>query len=141
MYVTQRGREDDDFGVYVYRSTDFGRTFISIGASVPSGSVNVIREDPTDAIAAFHRDGHRRPGFQRRGKQWHALGGNLPSVQVSDLQYQPRDQVLVISTYGRGMWAMDGRGINVATRCPLPAARSRSTLGRPLSAAPSHRQR
>ena len=35
------------------------------------------------------------------------LGGNLPSVQVSDLQYQPRDHVIVISTYGRGMWALD----------------------------------
>ena len=27
VYVTQRGREDDDFAAYVYKSTDFGRTF------------------------------------------------------------------------------------------------------------------
>ena len=45
------------------------------------------------------------------GRQWQVLGGNLPSVQVSDLQYQPRDQVIVISTYGRGMWALDASGI------------------------------
>ena len=44
-------------------------------------------------------------------KHWQVLGGNLPSVQVSDLQYQPRDRVIVISTYGRGMWAMDAVGI------------------------------
>ena len=37
------------------------------------------------------------------GAQWQVLGGNLPSVQVSDLQYQPRDNVIVISTYGRGV--------------------------------------
>jgi hypothetical protein len=39
------------------------------------------------------------------------LGGNLPSVQVSDLLYQARDQVIVISTYGRGMWAMDAGAV------------------------------
>ena len=41
------------------------------------------------------------------GRQWQVLGGNLPSTQVSDLQVHPRDHVIVISTYGRGMWAMD----------------------------------
>jgi hypothetical protein len=28
-------------------------------------------------------------------------------VQVSDLAYNTRDNVLVISTYGRGMYALD----------------------------------
>jgi uncharacterized phosphosugar-binding protein len=28
-------------------------------------------------------------------------------VQVSDLQFHKRDNVMVISTYGRGMWAID----------------------------------
>ena len=46
------------------------------------------------------------------GRQWHVLGGNLPSAQVSDLQYQRRDRMIVISTYGRGLWGMDGTGIN-----------------------------
>ena len=41
------------------------------------------------------------------GARWEVLGGNLPSTQVSDLQYHPQDKVLVISTYGRGMFAMD----------------------------------
>ena len=41
VYVTQRGREDDDFGVYIYKSTDYGRTFTSLAANIPAGSVNV----------------------------------------------------------------------------------------------------
>ncbi len=111
VYVAQRGREDDDFGVYVCRSTDFGRTFGSIGGNVPSGPVNVIREDPATPSRLFIGTDIGALVSNDTGKQWHVLGGNLPSVQVSDLQYQPRDQVLVISTYGRGMWAMDGRAI------------------------------
>jgi ligand-binding sensor domain-containing protein len=45
------------------------------------------------------------------GQRWEVLGGNLPSVQVSDLQYHRRDRAIVIATYGRGMWGMDGREI------------------------------
>jgi photosystem II stability/assembly factor-like uncharacterized protein len=111
VYITQRGREDDDFGVYVYRSTDFGKTFTSLAANIPAGSVNVIGEDP------------RRPGMlylgtdfgafvsTDDGRQWHVLGGGLPSVQVSDLAYHARDNILVAATYGRGMYVMDGMKI------------------------------
>ena len=35
--------------VYVYKSTDFGKTFTSIADNIPAGSVNVIREDPAIA--------------------------------------------------------------------------------------------
>jgi photosystem II stability/assembly factor-like uncharacterized protein len=113
VYVTARGREDDDFGVYVWKSTDYGRTFESIASNVPSGSVNVIREDPraasasrlyigTDSGVLVSNDG---------GEQWRVLGGNLPSVQVSDIEYDGRDGLLVVATYGRGVWVMDATAI------------------------------
>ncbi|MGB2714409.1 MAG: hypothetical protein WBC51_09545 [Vicinamibacterales bacterium] len=107
VYLTQRGREDDDFGVYVYKSSDRGKTFVSLASNIPAGSVNGIAEDPrnpntlylgTDFGAFISTDG---------GRRWEVLGGGLPSVQVSDLAYQARDNVLVISTYGRGMYALD----------------------------------
>ena len=28
------------------------------------------------------------------GERWEVLGGNLPSNQVSDLQFEPRDRIL-----------------------------------------------
>jgi photosystem II stability/assembly factor-like uncharacterized protein len=113
VFVTARGREDDDFGVYVWKSTDYGRTFKSIASNVPSGSVNVIREDPraasasrlyigTDSGVLVSNDG---------GEQWRVLGGNLPSVQVSDIEYDGRDGLLVLATYGRGVWVMDASAI------------------------------
>ena len=107
VYVAQRGREDDDFGVYVYKSTDHGKSFTSLAANIPAGSVNVIAEDPrnpdtiyvgTDFGALVSTDG---------GRGWHVLGGGLPSVQVSDLAFHARDNLIVISTYGRGMYALD----------------------------------
>jgi photosystem II stability/assembly factor-like uncharacterized protein len=114
VYITQRGREDDDFGVYVWKSTDYGRTFTSVAGNIPAGPVNVVREDPrhpdvlyagTDFGVFVTTDG---------GANWTVLGGNLPSAQVSDLQYSARENLIVISTYGWGMWAFD------ATRVQLP---------------------
>jgi photosystem II stability/assembly factor-like uncharacterized protein len=107
VYVTQRGREDDDFGVYVYRSTDFGKTFTGLAGNVPAGSVNVIREDPANPNVLYLGTDFGAFITTTSGKIWHVLGGGLPSGQVSDLAYHARDQVIVVSTYGRGMYALD----------------------------------
>jgi photosystem II stability/assembly factor-like uncharacterized protein len=107
VYVTQRGREDDEFGVYMYKSTDRGRTFTSIAANVPAGSVNVIREDPENPGVLYAGTDFGAFISLNGGERWEVLGAALPSVQVSDLQYHARDHVIVIATYGRGMYALD----------------------------------
>ena len=107
VYVTQRGREDDDFAPYIYKSRDSGKTFTSIAANIPAGPVNVIREDPVDPNILYAGTDFGAFVSSNGGREWRVLGGNLPSTQVSDLQIHPRDHVIVISTYGRGIWAMD----------------------------------
>jgi len=111
IYVAQRGREDDDFTPYLYKSIDHGGTFTSIVDNIPGGSVNVVREDPTDPSTLFVGTDFGVLVSVDAGRHWQVLGGNLPSVQVSDLQYQPRDRLVVISTYGRGMWTLDAARI------------------------------
>jgi photosystem II stability/assembly factor-like uncharacterized protein len=112
VYVTQRGREDDDFAAYIYRSTDFGKTFQSIVNNIPAGPVNVIREDPKNPSVLYVGTDFGVFVSTNGGARWEALGGNLPSVQVSDLQVSARDNVIVISTYGRGMWLFDASAIS-----------------------------
>ncbi len=113
LYVTQRGREDDDFAAYVYKSTDFGKTFQSITSNIPAGPVNVIREDPRDPNVLYLGTDFGAYVSTNGGTSWDVLGGNLPSVQVSDLQFHERDLVLVASTYGRGMYAFDATKVRV----------------------------
>ena len=73
--------------------------------------MNVIREDPrspevlyvgTDLGVYVTTDGART---------WQVLGKNLPSTFVHDLVIHPRDDIIVIATHGRGMYAMDARPI------------------------------
>jgi photosystem II stability/assembly factor-like uncharacterized protein len=112
VYMTQNGKRDDDFSVYVWKSTDFGETWASLAGDIPLGPVNVIREDPvspdilylgTDNGAYVSTDG---------GAVWNVLGGNLPSCYVQDLVIHPRDNIIVIATHGRGMWALDANSVN-----------------------------
>ena len=107
VYMTQNGKRDDDFTPYVWKSTDFGKTWQNIAIGIPLGPVNVIREDSrepgtlylgTDSAVFISKDG---------GKSWQALGGNLPSAYVHDLVIHPRENIIVIATHGRGMWALD----------------------------------
>ena len=107
VYVTQRGREDDDFAAYIYKSTDFGKTFQSIVNNIPAGPVNVIREDPRNANVLYAGTDFGVFVSTNGGARWEVVGGNLPSVQVSDLQINVRDNIIVASTYGRGMWVFD----------------------------------
>jgi photosystem II stability/assembly factor-like uncharacterized protein len=112
VYMTQNGKREDDFNAYVWKSMDFGETWQDISGNIPLGPVNVIREDPvnrnilyvgTDIGVYVTKDG---------GKAWTVLGGNLPSCFVHDLIIHPRDNVVVIGTHGRGMWALDAEGVN-----------------------------
>jgi len=116
VYLAQRGREDDDFAPYLYKSTDYGKTFRSIAANLPAGSVNVIREDPRSPNVLYAGTDFGVFISINGGERWDVLGGNLPSVQVSDLQFQKRDNVIVISTYGRGVWVLDAAAISPAVR-------------------------
>ena len=43
---TLNGRRDDDFADYIYKSPDFGKTWVDISGNIPGGPVNVISEDP-----------------------------------------------------------------------------------------------
>jgi photosystem II stability/assembly factor-like uncharacterized protein len=114
VYVTQRGREDDDFAPYIYKSTDYGKTFTRIVGNVPAGPINVIREDPTNANVLYIGSDFGAFVSGNGGKSWDVLGGNLPSQQVSDLVYHARDRIIVIATYGRGMYALDATKIQIS---------------------------
>jgi hypothetical protein len=107
IYIAQRGREDDDFAAYVYKSTNFGQSFATITNNIPAGPVNVIREDPRNANVLYVGTDFGVFVSTNGGARWDVLGSNLPSVQVSDQQFDARNNILVASTYGRGMWVFD----------------------------------
>jgi len=112
VYLTQNGKRDDDFAPYIWKSTDYGKTWQDISKGIPLGPVNVIREDPSDKNILYVGTDIGVYVSKDAGATWDVLGGNLPSTFVHDLIIHPRDNIIVIATHGRGMWAMDAELIN-----------------------------
>jgi photosystem II stability/assembly factor-like uncharacterized protein len=110
FYVAFEGHRTNDFAPYLYVTTDFGKTFKSIVANLPTGGpdfLHVVREDPvnrdllyvgTDVGAYLSRD---------RGMSWQKFMTGLPTVPVHDLKIHPRDHDLIAATHGRGIWIAD----------------------------------
>ena len=108
VYLTLNGRRDDDFAAYIYKSADYGKTWKSIQNNLPGAPVNVVREDPMAAHVLYA--GTELGPFVSTdgGASWNYLGSGLPKAPlVWDLKVHPRDNAVVIATYGRGIWVID----------------------------------
>jgi len=111
VYMTQTGRRDDDYQIYIWKSTDFGDTWQDISSNIPVGPVNVIREDPIDSEILYAGTDGGVFVSKDGGKKWEVLG-NLPFCYVHDLAIHPRDNMIIIATHGRGIWVMDADPVN-----------------------------
>ena len=118
VYVTQTGRRDDDAAVYVWRSRDFGNTWEDICANIPAGPVNVIREDPVDEDILYLGTDVGVYVSKDAGKSWEVLG-DLPCTYVHDLAIQPRDNMIIVATHGRGMFVLDANPVNQKDKKPV----------------------
>jgi photosystem II stability/assembly factor-like uncharacterized protein len=107
VYATQNGKRDDDFAPYIWKSVDYGKTWKSIVANIPSGPVNVLREDPVNKDILYVGTDWGVYVSLDGGNRWNALSDGLPTTFVHDLIIHPRDLIMVAATHGRGMFAMD----------------------------------
>jgi len=96
----------DDQRPYLFRTTDFGRTWTDQSAGLPQDApLFVVREDPKRPGLLFAGN-ERGVLFSRdAGKSWEKLGGGLPTAKVSDLVVKGDD--LVVGTSGRSLWILD----------------------------------
>ncbi|MFB3853019.1 MAG: hypothetical protein ACE148_04260 [Vicinamibacterales bacterium] len=111
VYLAQNGKRWDDFKPYLWKSTDGGATWKSIVGNIPSGPINVVREDPTSPNILYVGTDMAVFVSWDGGASWHVLGANLPSTFVHDLVVHPRDRVIVIGTHGRGVYVLDAEPV------------------------------
>jgi photosystem II stability/assembly factor-like uncharacterized protein len=99
----------DDFRPYLFKTTDFGKTWRSVSGNLPEKAyVHVVREDPRNARLLYAGTELGLFVSHDEGARWTALRlKNLPAVSVHDLLVHPRDNDLILGTHGRGLWIFD----------------------------------
>jgi photosystem II stability/assembly factor-like uncharacterized protein len=109
-YVAADLHELDDFDPYIYKTTDFGKSWKLISATLPRSTlsfVHVVAEDPVRRGLLFAGTENGLYVTLDDGARWLPLQTNLPHAPVSWLMVQPRFHDLVVSTYGRGFYILD----------------------------------
>ncbi|MGC1934615.1 MAG: hypothetical protein WA681_06305 [Candidatus Acidiferrales bacterium] len=108
-YVAFDGHRDNDFHVYLFKTTNYGESWKSVSAGLPEsiGTVHVIREHPSDQNVLFAGMEFGAYFSLDGGDHWNKLGMGLPTVPVDDIQIQPRENDLILATHGRSIYILD----------------------------------
>src|SRR5262249_47364769 len=106
-YVTIDNHRNDDLKPYVFVTRDYGATWTSITNNLPTGNVNVIREDAKNKSLLFVGTEFGVFVSTSGGGAWKKVMTGLPTVRVDDLLIHPRDNDLIAGTHGRGIWIVD----------------------------------
>jgi len=98
----------DDLHPFLYRTTDFGKSWTKIVAGIPDDDfTRTIRPD-------FKQKGLLFAGTEAHlyissddGASWKPFQLNLPNVPMTDITFQKREDNLVLATQGRGFYVLD----------------------------------
>ncbi len=109
-YVTFDMHMSGNMQPYVYKTSDYGKTWTSLLQENTSvrGYAHVVKEDLVNKDLLYMGTEFGLWITVDGGKQWAQYkGGDFPNVAVRDIAIHPRDNDLVLATHGRGIWIID----------------------------------
>lgn len=106
-YVSYTGLRRDDFRPFVYKTTDFGKTWTSIATNLPNENINVIKEDHKNPDLLFVGTDQSVFATIDGGKNWTEMANGFPTNPAYDLVIHSRENDLVVGTHGRGIFIAD----------------------------------
>jgi photosystem II stability/assembly factor-like uncharacterized protein len=109
-YITVDLHQENNRDPFVYKTTDYGKTWTSLSATIPKSMLSYahcIKEDPVRAGMLYLGTENALYVSFDDGENWQSLQLNLPHVPVYGITVQERFNDLVLATYGRGFWILD----------------------------------
>ena len=106
-FVVFDNHRRSDWTPYVYRTTDYGKTWTSLATKNLWGYALAVVQDPVDKNLLFLGTEFGLWFSQDGGRSWLKWTQGIPTVSVMDLAIHPREHDLVIATHGRGMYVID----------------------------------
>ncbi len=108
-YVVVNDYRRFNFKPYLFRTQDFGKTWVNLLANQPDtiGYALSFIQDPIEPKLQFLGTEHGLYFSIDEGANWTKWGKNFPAVSTMDLAIQEREHDLVIGTFGRAAWVLD----------------------------------
>jgi photosystem II stability/assembly factor-like uncharacterized protein len=107
-YVAATMYKFDDYKPYLYKTSDYGKTWKKITTGIPDNAfTRVIREDPNKKGLLYAGTETGMYVSFNDGESWQSLQLNLPVVPITDLVIHKREQELVAATQGRSFYILD----------------------------------
>ena len=107
VYVALSGYRWDEFQPHVFKSENYGQTWIDISSNLPEAPVNDIIVNLANNQILFIATDVGVYVTYNGGIEWEMLGDNLPNVVVNDLVYHQPTNKLISGTFGRSMYSYD----------------------------------
>jgi hypothetical protein len=105
-YAAVDAHKLDDFHPYIFKTSDYGKTWSKIIGGLPDNSyVHAVREDPAKKGLLYAGTETGVWISFNDGGQWQPLQLNLPTTPIHDLIIHNDD--LVVATHGRSFWVLD----------------------------------
>lgn len=106
-YVTLSGYKLDAPGAHIYRTTNYGQTWISINGNLPDAPVNDIIIDPMDHNLLYTATDNGVFFTDNLGVNWYTLAQGLtPTAPCHDLTLHEASRKLVVWTHGRSAYSL-----------------------------------
>ncbi len=106
-YAVFDGHAKNDYQPYVFKTTDFGKTWKSIATSEIGSFVRNIQEDYKNQNLLFIGAENGLHISLDGGTSWSPFTNNFPKVAVHYLELHPGKNSLVAATHGRGIIILD----------------------------------
>ncbi len=105
-YVAATRYKLGDFAPYLYKTTDYGKTWTKITNGIADEHfTRVVREDPKQKGLLYAGTETGMYISFNDGANWEKFQLNLPIVPITDLTI--KDDNLIVATQGRSVWVID----------------------------------
>ena len=106
MYFAANRYQVDDRQPYVFKTTDYGKTWTKIITGIADGHfARAVREDHKNPNLLFLGTEHGVYVSFDAGAHWKSMQLNLPDTPIRDLVIKNDD--VALGTHGRGFWILD----------------------------------
>jgi photosystem II stability/assembly factor-like uncharacterized protein len=107
VYAAFDGHRQNEFGTYVYASSDAGQTWRSIAANLKDEVARTLTEDLKNPDVLYLGTETGLFVTTDRGANWVRIRANLPTVRIDEITLHPRDNAMLLATHGRSIWILD----------------------------------